>query len=66
MRALMVIDPGVEVKPIERDAAIADRDLGEERPDLGIEPVAVHAEIGRRVPVADETRQDLHGGASSA
>ena len=63
MRVLMVVGPGVEVKTIEGDAAIADRDFGEERPDFGIEPVAVHAEVGRRVAVADEAGEDLHGGS---
>jgi hypothetical protein len=62
VRALMVVGPGVEVKTIEGDAAIADRDLGEERADFGVEPVAVHAEVRRRVAVADEAGEDLHGG----
>jgi len=61
VRALMVVGPGVEVKAIEGDAAIADRDFGEERADLGIEPVAVHAEVGRGVAVADQAGKDLHG-----
>jgi len=61
VRALMVVGPGVEVKAIEGDAAITDRDFGEERPHLGIEPVAVHAEVGRRVAVADQAGKDLHG-----
>jgi hypothetical protein len=58
----MVVGPGVEVKTIEGDAAIADRDFDEERPDLRVEPVAVHAEVCRRVAVADEAGEDLHGG----
>jgi hypothetical protein len=49
----MVVGPGVEVKAIEGDAAIADRDFGEERPDFGVEPIAVHAEIPWRVAVPD-------------
>jgi hypothetical protein len=61
VRVLMVVGPGVEVKSIEGDAAIADRDFGEERSDFGVEAVAVHAEVGRRVAVADEAGKDLHG-----
>jgi len=58
---LIVVRPGVEVKPIEGNAAIAYRDLGEKRAHLGVEAVAVHAEIRRRVAVSDETRQNGHG-----
>jgi hypothetical protein len=58
----MVIDPRVEVKSIERDAAVSDRDHGKDRPHFGIEPVAVHAEVARRVAVADQAGKDLHGG----
>ena len=65
MRVLMVVGPGVEVKTVEGDAAIADRDFGEERSDFGVEPVAVHAEVCGRVAVADEAGEDLHGGSSS-
>jgi hypothetical protein len=56
----MVVGPGVEVKAIEGDAAIADRDFGEERAHLGIEPVAVHAQIRRRVAVPDQSGNDGH------
>jgi hypothetical protein len=55
----MVVGPGVEVKTIEGDAAIPDRDFGEERPDLCVEPVAVHAEVRQRVAVADEAGRIL-------
>lgn len=50
----MLVRPGVQVKPVESDPPHADRYLGELRPHLGVEPVAVHAEIARRVAVADE------------
>lgn len=56
----MVLDPGVKVKSIEGDAALADRDLGEARAHLGVEAVAVHAEVGRRVPEPDEAGEDAH------
>jgi hypothetical protein len=49
-----LLDPGVQFKAIEGDALGADRDLRELRPHLGVEPVAVHAEIERRVTKADE------------
>ena len=64
MRALMVVGPGVEVKAIERDAAIADRDFGEVRTDFGVETVAVHAEVRRRVAMPDQARKDGHGCSS--
>ena len=51
---LILLDPGVQFKAIERDALGADRDLRELRPYLGIEPIAVHAEVERRVAKADE------------
>ena len=53
----ILLDPGVQFKAIEGDALGADRDLRELRPDLGVEPVAVHAEIERRVAKADEARK---------
>lgn len=61
MRALMVIDPGVEVKTIEGDAAVADWDFRKERPDFSVEPVAVHAQVRGRVAMPDEARKDCHG-----
>jgi hypothetical protein len=48
-----LVGPGVKVKAIERDALRAQRNLGEAWPDLGVEPVAVHAEVGRRITHAD-------------
>lgn len=56
----MVLDPGVKVKSIEGDAALADRDLGEARAHLGVEAVAVHAEVGGCIPEPDETRLHTH------
>ena len=57
----MVIRPAVEVKAIEGDALASDGDLSERRAHLGVEPVAVHAEVGRRIAQADEARRKLHG-----
>jgi hypothetical protein len=53
----ILIEPGVEFKPIEADALPADGDFGHVRPHLGIESVAVHAEVGRRVAKAQDARQ---------
>lgn len=60
MRALMVVGPGVEVMAIEGDAAITDRDFGEERAHLGIEPVPIHAQVRGRVTVPDQPGNDGH------
>jgi hypothetical protein len=52
----MVIGPGVEVKAIEGDALLADRDFSEKWAHFGVEAVSVHAEIERRVPEPDQPR----------
>ena len=49
----MVIGPGVEVKSVESDALITNRDLSEVGPHVGVEAVAVHAEILRGIADAD-------------
>jgi hypothetical protein len=46
---LIVLDPLVQFKPVERDALAADWDLCQMRTDLGVEPVAVHAKVEGRV-----------------
>jgi hypothetical protein len=58
--ALVVVDPGVKVKSIERDAAVADRNVGDERAHLDVEAVAVHAEVGGCVPEPDEAGKHAH------
>ena len=55
--ALIVVGPGIEVKAVEGDPLRADRDHGEERTNVAIEAIFVHAEIRRRVAQADEARQ---------
>jgi hypothetical protein len=55
--ALIVVGPGIEVKPVEGDPLRADWDHREERTNIAIEAILVHAEIGRCVAQADETRQ---------
>ncbi len=55
--ALIVVGPGIEVKPVKGDPLGADRDRGEERTNVAIEAISVHAEIGRCVPQPDKARQ---------
>jgi hypothetical protein len=56
--ALIVVGPGIEVKPVEGDALRADWDRGEERANIAIEAIFVHAEIRWRVAQSDEARQE--------
>lgn len=44
--------------PVERDATLTDRNLGQCRTYLAVEPVAIHAKVGRCVAEADEARRD--------
>jgi hypothetical protein len=53
----MVLHPGVQFKSVEGDALPADRDSGEVFANLRVEPIAVHAEVERRVTQANESRQ---------
>jgi hypothetical protein len=57
----MFLCPCVQFKPVERHALRADRDFGDGAADLGVEAVAVHAEIARRVAESDEAGKDRHG-----
>jgi hypothetical protein len=45
----MIIRPGVEFKPIESYALLADGYLRQKRPNLVVEAVDVHPEVVRRV-----------------
>jgi len=56
--ALIVVGPGIEVKAVEGDALRADWDHREERTNVAIEAILVHAEIRRRVAQPDEARQE--------
>ena len=64
LRATIVVDPSVEFKAIEANALVADGDFGEVWTHLGVEPVAVHAEVGWRVAKSDDAR--LHGRTAGA
>jgi len=50
----MVVGPCIEVKAVKGDALGSYRDDGYVRTDFPVEPVLVHAEIGRRIPKSDE------------
>ena len=53
-----MIYPGVEFKSIEGDTLFADADFNEIRPYLGVKPVAVHTQVARYIPEADQSRRD--------
>ena len=55
--ALIVVGPGIKVKPVESDPLRADWNHGKQRTNLAIEAILVHSEIRRRVAQADKTRQ---------
>ena len=61
----VVVHPGIEFKAIERDALFTDGDFGKAGPYLGVEPITIHAEVGRRVPQPQHARKqdDVAGGA---
>ena len=54
--ALIVVGPGIKVKPVESNSLRTDRDHGKERTNVAIEAIFVHAEIGGRVAKTDEAR----------
>jgi hypothetical protein len=54
--ALIVVGPGIEVKPVKGDPLRADRDYIQERPNVAIKAIFVHAEIRRGVAQPDESR----------
>ena len=54
---LIVVRPGVQIKPVECDALLADGDLGDVWPDLAVEAVAVHAEVSRGIAQTKEARK---------
>ena len=53
-----MLHPGVQFKPVEGDALFADADFDEIRPYLGIEAVAIHAEVARRIAEANQPGRD--------
>ncbi len=54
--ALIVVGPGIEVKPIECNSLLTDRNHLEQRTNVAIEAIFIHAEIRRGVAQANEAR----------
>jgi hypothetical protein len=54
--ALIVVGPGIEVKPVESDSLRADWDCREGWTNVAIEAIFVHAEIRWGVAQPDEAR----------
>ena len=53
------VRPRIEVKAIEGDSLDTDGDRGNAGPHVAIKAVLVHAEIGGRIPQAQEARRHL-------
>jgi hypothetical protein len=52
-----LVRPVIQIKPVEGDALLAYRNYDELRADRPIEPIAVHAQVVRRITKTDESRQ---------
>ena len=55
-----MVNPGVQFQAIKGDALATDGDLRQTGPDLGIEAIAVHAEIARGVAEAKQPREEVY------
>ena len=53
----MIFHPVVQFKPIKRNALVTYRNFRQTGPDLGVEPVAVHSEVERGIPLTDKSRE---------
>ncbi|MCP4876754.1 MAG: hypothetical protein GY896_14945 [Gammaproteobacteria bacterium] len=53
-----MLHPGVQFKSVEGDSLFPHADFNEIRAYLGVEPVAVHTQVARRIPEADQSRRD--------
>lgn len=60
----MLFKPVIEVKPVEADAHFADRDLGDEGPDLAVEDTVGHAEVGIGIFQPEDARGRGHASVS--
>jgi hypothetical protein len=60
------VRPGVEIVTVESDALRTDLDLGDVRPNLGVEEISVDTEIGGRIPHAQVARQQHSATALAA
>ena len=54
----MIIRPGIQVKPVESDALLTDRNFNEVWPHFLVEAITVHAEIERRIAQAQQARKE--------
>jgi hypothetical protein len=54
--ALIVVGPGIEVKPVEGDSLRAYRNRGEKRTNVAVEAIFVHAKVRWSVAHANEAR----------
>ena len=50
--------PAIEFKSVESDALFADANFNKIRTYLGVEAIAVHAQVAGRIPEADQSRRD--------
>jgi len=57
----IVLRPGVHFKPIKGYALLADGNLRQLCPNLAIESIPVHAQVGRGIAESDKAGLDLHG-----
>jgi hypothetical protein len=56
----MLLGPPIQVKAIEGDTLGTDGDLGHPGAHLGVEPIAVHAEVARCIAQPDQAGQQQH------
>lgn len=57
----MLICPGIEVKAVKAHPLVADGEFHQVRPHITLKDVLAHAQVGRRVPIANEPGKDGHG-----
>jgi hypothetical protein len=63
---LIVVGPGIEVKPVKGDSLRPDRNHGKKRTNVAIEAIFVHAEVRRSVAHANEARHQSRGRGEEA
>lgn len=57
----ILLRPGVHFKPIKGYALLADGNRSQLCPNLAIESILVHAQVGRGIAESDQAGLDLHG-----
>ena len=58
--AYILFRPGVHFKPIKGYALLADGNRSQLCPNLAIESILVHAQVGRGIAESDQAGLDLH------